>query len=127
MEVVFNVNKCKVMSFTRAGNYQFEYNLNNGILKYVSYFNDLGLIVTDKLSWKMHNRSVVSKGNKMLGLIKCTLGPNAPVKSKVLLYNSLVSSVREHRSIIWNPVKSDMMLLKGIQRRATKFINIFIK
>ena len=48
-KLFFNVNKFKVMSFTGAGNYQFEYDLNNGILEYV-YFNDLCLIVTDNLS-----------------------------------------------------------------------------
>ena len=70
----------------------------------------------------MHIRSVVSKANKMLGLTKFTLGPKAPVNSKVLLYNFLERSVLSYSSIAWNPDKSEMMQLpKGIQRRATTF------
>ena len=44
----------------------------------------------------MHIRSVVSEANKMLGLIKRTLGPNAPAKSKVLLYNFRTDTSEGH-------------------------------
>ena len=118
----FNINKCKVIKFCRVVKHKFEYHLNNTALESLPQFNDLGVIVTSNLSWKPHIRSVVSKANKMLGLIKRTLGPNAPLKSKLLLYNSLIRSVLSYASVIWTPDKSDIVLIESIQRRATKFI-----
>ena len=78
----FNAKKCKVMHFTRArlNKYHFSYNLNGTTLDSVSEFNDLGVVVTNTLCWKSHIRNIVSKANRILGLIKRTLGPSAPLK-----------------------------------------------
>ncbi len=59
----------------------------------------------------------------MLGLVKRTLGFRAPIKAKTLLYNSLVKSVFDYGSIIWNGCSKECLkLIEGVQRRATKYI-----
>jgi hypothetical protein len=118
----FNTEKCKVLSFARTIKFVFPYRLNNDVLTITTDFNYLGVSVTNNLSWKPHIRNIVSKANRLLGLIKCTLGFRDPVKSKLLLYNSLVRSTLMYASVIWNVDKSDLTLLEGVQRRATKYI-----
>ena len=118
----FNSEKCIVLSFARVLKYDFPYNLNNTILNRATEFNDLGLTVSNNLSWKRHIAQIVSKANRLLGFIKRTLGFRAPVKSKLFLYNSLIRSTLSYASVLWKPDKADMLLLEGVQRRATKYI-----
>jgi hypothetical protein len=118
----FNTAKCNVLRFTRVLKFDFAYQLNDTVLNSVKFFKDLGLTVTDTLSWKPHIANVVSKANKLLGLVKRTLGFRAPLKSKLLLYKSLVMSTLNYASIIWSPDKGDLILLESVQRRATKYI-----
>ena len=118
----FNAAKCKVLNLTRVLRFPFMYELNSNVLEQVRNFNDLGLIVTSSFSWKSHIANAVSKANKMLGLIKRTLGPRASTKSKITLYNSLVKPSLMYMSALWYPDKGDLQLIEGVQRRATKYI-----
>jgi hypothetical protein len=118
----FNVNKCKLLSFTRVLKFVFPYTINNTPLERVTEFNDLGVSVSDDLSWKNHLCSIISRANRQLGLIKRTLGPSAPIKCKLLLYKTLVRPLLSYASQVWFPGKTQLKLLEGIQRRATKFI-----
>lgn len=118
----FNTLKCKILSFCRTLRYSYDYQLRNEPLERVYQFKDLGVIVTSNLSWKPHVQCIVSKANRLLGLIRRTLGPLAPLKSKLLLYLSLVRSTLMYASVVWKPDKGDLVLLEGVQRRASKFI-----
>ena len=69
----FNINKCKVMNISRAPNLSFCYTLDNP-LESISKFSDLGLNVTNTLSWRTHILKIVSKANRLQGFIKRTLG-----------------------------------------------------
>ena len=57
-------------------------------LEEVSEFKDLGLLVDSKLSWNIHEHSIVSKANKMLGLISRTCRGFADVKTFKTLHCS---------------------------------------
>ena len=118
----FNATKCQVLSVARTLKYDFNYYINNNILQRTASISDLGVTVSSNLSWKEHIKTTVSKANRLLGLIKRTLGFTAPMKSKLLLYKSLVRSTLMYASIIWHPDKGDLALLEGVQRRATKYI-----
>ena len=63
-------------------------------LEVVSEFKDLGLLVDSKLSWNIHEHSIVSKANKMLGLISRTCRGFADVKTFKTLHCSFFISVR---------------------------------
>ncbi len=120
----FNTAKCKIMSITRRMTpVIFNYSINDTLLEHVNSFNDLGIIVDKNLKWDNYIKSKVSKANSMLGLVKRTLGFRAPIKAKKLLYNSLVKSVFDYGSIIWNGCSKECLgLIEGVQRRATKYI-----
>jgi hypothetical protein len=102
--------------------HDFQYKLNNINLSRIDEFNDLGLLVTPIFSWKPHIQQIVSKANRILGLIKRTLGLSAPTRAKLLLYNSMVTSILNYLSVTWFPNKGDLALIEGVQRRATKYI-----
>ena len=70
----------------------------------------------------MHIRPKVSKTNRMLGFIKRTLGMNAPVRCKKIVYNAFVRSSLMYASRTWYPNKDEMKLIASVQRRATKYI-----
>ena len=54
--------------------------MNESPLEVVSEFKDLGLLTDSKLSWNIHEHSIVSKANKMLGLISRTCRGFSDVK-----------------------------------------------
>ena len=112
------------MSITRKVNpHRFKYSMDRKPLSKVSQFKDLGIIISDNLTWDTHIGVITNKANRNLWLIKRTLGFQAPTKAKKILYVSLVRSVIEYGSQLWNPsnVRS-LKILESVQRRATKYI-----
>ena len=57
-------------------------------LTLVAEENDLGIIVTSSLSWVKHVNAIVSKANKLLGLLKhtCPLLLNVAVRRTLYLF-----------------------------------------
>jgi len=68
--MLFNIDKCKVM-LLGFNNPCVDYITNRKSLKSVTEEKDLGVIVSDDFKWKKQFSHVVSKANKMLGMIKC--------------------------------------------------------
>lgn len=118
----FNVGKCKLLTVARVVKFAHLYYLNETLLERVKEFKDLGVTITHNLSYTLHIKQKVAKANKALGMIRRTVGPNAPVKTKRILYMSLVRSTLMYASPVWSCTKTDMELLEKVQRRATKFI-----
>ena len=81
---------------------------------------DLGVKIREDLKWDNHCKEVVSKANKILGMIKRNFTDRT--KETILpLYKSLVRPHPDYRSQIWNPhYVKDIKLIEGVQRRATK-------
>lgn len=51
-----------------------QYYLSNATLKCVDSYKDLGVIMSRDLSWSNHMDASVYKANKVLGLLKRTVG-----------------------------------------------------
>ena len=67
----FNVKKCNVMRITKKRQpLVCNYSLDNSLLEKVKEFKDLGVTTTDNFNWNLHTDIIVSKANRMLGLIK---------------------------------------------------------
>ena len=58
----------------------------------------------------------------MLGLIKCTVGFNAPYRVKLHLYTTLVKPLFSYASIVCSCSKADINQIERIQRKATQYI-----
>ena len=66
---------------------------------------------------------LISKANKMLGMMKRTCTNECDLKTLLILYKSLVRSQLEYASQVWSPyTKEKITALERVQRRATKFI-----
>ena len=120
----FNESKCKVLSITRKKHpICFNYKLGSTDLLKVKEEKDLGVTVTDTLSWNPHIQNIVSKANKLLGLLKrtCPLLPDANVRGT--LYLSIVKSQLSYATVVWSPHHIYLKLkIERVQRRATRWI-----
>lgn len=120
----FNESKCKVSSITRKKHpICFNYKLGSTDLLKVKEEKDLGVTVTDTLSWNPHIQNIVSKANKLLGLLKrtCPLLPDANVRRS--LYLSIVKSQLSYATVVWSPHHIHLKLkIERVQRRATRWI-----
>ena len=126
-ELNFHPSKCQVISVTRKRNpFNFDYFMNNTRLGSVKSIKDLGIEISSKLDWNTHINNVVKKCNRKLGLIKRTVGFNAPVNVTKALYLALIRSDLEFGSCLWSGTsRHNVECLEGVQRRATKFIMHF--
>ena len=83
---------------------------------------DLGVIVSKDLKWKDQTAREVGKAYQMLGFIKrCSI--YLTCDSKRSLYMALVRSHLDYASEVWSGQSvQHMVMIEGVQRRATKFI-----
>ena len=97
------------------------YNTDSEI-KFVQHHKDLGIIVTNNLSWSSHHHHICSKAYFALNLIRRTISTTS-IDVKRRLYISLVRSNLSYCSQLWRPRHlKDITLLERVQRRATKYI-----
>lgn len=100
-----------------------EYKICETTLESVTSQRDLGVIVTNTLSWSLHYGKLCQKAYNALHLIKRSLPESAPVTLKKQLYISLVRSFLSYCSQVWKPrYAKDISCLERIQRRSTKYI-----
>ena len=97
--------------------------MSNSIIPHVHSHKDLGLILTEDLSWDKHYKDITARAYKMLGLIRCTIAPTHSPSTLVRLYVSLVRSQLLYCMQVWRPhLMKDILNLERIQCRATKYI-----
>lgn len=122
-QMSLNVQKCKLVSFTRRLNPSvFSYSLNSVPLQRNDSYRYLGVQLSSDLSWATHISHVVSSANQSLGFLKRNL-KLAPPSLKLLAYSSLVRPKLEFASAIWDPHQAYLTKnLEAIQNRALRFI-----
>ena len=94
--------------------------LSNIELKSVNSCKDLGVHVSRNLSWSNHVNAVVNKANKVVSLLKRTVGSkNREIFS--MLYKSLVRPILEYACPVWSPyLVKDKLAIEKVQRRASR-------
>ena len=86
----FKSKKCKHLAITRKKNIvDSTYLLNGSQIMSVTTEKDLGVHVCTTLSWNNHTDVIISKANKMLGMIKRTCTSECDQKT-IILHKSLV-------------------------------------
>ena len=83
---------------------------------------DLGVTFEKNLTFDKHIANVVSKANKMIGIIRKSFSQlNKEVFVK--LYKALIRSHLEFANTIWYPfLKRQSVMLEKVQRRATRLV-----
>ena len=108
----FNSTKCTVLTIKRRDHaYQHPYTMDNQPLARTNDMTDLGININSKLRWNNHIDNITSKATQQLWLIKRTLGYSAPTIAKTAAYTSLVRSILEYSTLIWNPTTKDNVIL----------------
>ena len=92
----FNPTKCEVMRISRNKDKRStRYNISGTMLRNVSKYKDLGVIMASDLKWSKHVEQIVHKANRLLGLLKRTVGgKNKDIFSN--LYTTLVRPILEY-------------------------------
>lgn len=83
---------------------------------------DTEVIFSEHLTWNEHTEHIQSKVSSAVGIIS-RLRHILPVKVKILLYNSLVSSLLEYCCIVWCTTGvTNLKKLHMLQKRAVRCI-----
>ena len=99
------------------------YSMSNSIIPHVNSHKDLGLTLSEDLSWDKHYKDITARAYKMLGLIRRTFSPTHSPSTLVRLYVLLVRSQLLYCTQVWRPhLMKDILNLERIQCRATKYI-----
>ena len=92
----FRFEKCTMLSVTRKKvPIDFTYTINNRPVRRVKSMKDLGVSVTSDLSRNSHINTLVFSCNRMMGMIKRSVGYNAPRHITSYLYSTLVRILKK--------------------------------
>lgn len=122
-DLCINISKCNILTFCRKRNsIEFEYVLNNLVIKRVSNFCDLGVNFDSKMCFNQHIDIIKARASSRLGMIKrWSKEFNDPHITK-LLYVGLVRSILEYNSSVWCPYyESHISALESVQRQFLLF------
>lgn len=99
-----NPVKCNIITFTRRKSpHMFDYYLKSSNIPRSSCVRDLGVLFDSIISFNPHFDNICSKASKMLGFITRSTKDFPDTLSFKVLYCSLVRSVLEFSSCVWNP------------------------
>ena len=116
----FNAKKCYIMSINNKSSHFYE--LDNHILKQVNENPYLGLTISDDLKWSSHITKMTKKANSTMAFLRRNLR-NFPEDCRKTAYLSLVRSILDYGSIVWDPyLLSDIDKIERVQRQAARFI-----
>ena len=83
--------------------------------------------ITKELQWSGHSTSTTGKANSDLTFLRHNL-KNCPQKLKEMVYITLVPSVLEYSSSIWDPYRAkDISSIERIQWRAARFVKSYYR
>lgn len=120
-ELKMNVGKCKFMSFTRQSSpFIHVYHINSIPLEKVESFKDLGVVFSSDFAFNAHVDYISNRANQQMGFILRTCSPFGDIVPLVLLYKSIVRSLMEYASEIWNPYYNEQIQI--LERMQNKFL-----
>jgi hypothetical protein len=123
----FSVKKCNMMTYTRSKQpVDFDYKMAETFLSRVNSIRDLGIIFTQDYKFSKHIRDITERAYRVLGFVLRNSRGFRSVETIVVLYQSLVRSILESGSIIWNPSEnSHIVILERVQKRFLRWLYFF--
>ena len=103
-------------------NKKYLYLLGHNLISETKSETDLGILMSDNLSWSEHVANCAKKANRTLGMIKHTFS-HMDKNMFISLYQTLVRPHMEYSHQVWSPyLQKDISILEKVQRRATKIV-----
>ena len=100
----------------------YQYSTSKGPLEPVNQPRDLGVIICPDLSWTSHISTICNKSKQKAAWVLSVFHSRSPMVM-LTLYKSLVRSLLEYCSPLWNPSKvSDIQQLESVQKTFTSRI-----
>ena len=100
----------------------YQYKTSMDILSPVQQLKDLGILVSQDLSWSTHIRSTCDKARQKACWVLSVFFTRSPTVM-LNLYKSMVRSLLEYCSPLWSPTKiTDIQELESVQRTFTSRI-----
>ena len=123
-KVRLNASKCAHTHFSMQGSVpSVKYRVNDSAIQCSSLHKDLGIIITQQMSWSTHINRVCSCVYHSLHVIKRNIPQNSSLALRKILYLTLVRSHLCYSSQLWRPhLFKDTNNMERVQRRATKLI-----
>jgi hypothetical protein len=116
-----NIKKCNVMHFGHR-NPKHVYFLHNAALEATECIRDLGLMLDSSMSFSNHVQTVVSKAQRLSGLVFRTFRCRRP-EVLVPVFKALIRPLVECATPLWNPHSvRNITAVECVQRRFTKRI-----
>ena len=122
-QMKLNIDKCVLLKCTRSLiPVTFPYTLSGQALTSKSQHPYLGIVFDNTMSWSTHIQMVSNRAMKVLNFVKRNL-TDCPTNTKIQAYLTLVRSIMEYASPIWDPYyNSDIYKLEKVQRRAARWV-----
>ena len=83
---------------------------------------DLGIIISEDLSWKAHVEERLKKANKVLYSLRRNVAPKVRTHIKLGLYKSLILPVLLYVLSCISPSRAELHLLERFQKKVVKWI-----
>ena len=118
----FNVQKWVVLRCTRSHSPEISNHvINRHILELKHQHTYLGLVVNEIMQWSPHINNLAVKASMVLNFIKRNLS-NCFSETKASAYLSLVCSIMEYASCVWDPLEAiNIQALEKVQRQAARW------
>lgn len=114
-----NRDKCVVLHLGK-NNPRLSYSIDGHLLDTVESYSDLGVTITENLSWSEHISNVTKKANSKLYLLSKTF-TKISFSGSIRLYKTYVRPLLEYCGTVWCPeLVRDRTLLENIQKKATR-------
>ena len=119
----FHPQKCQILHFTNKRKISdMPYTIHGHVLEVVETAKYLGIHLHRNLKWNHHIGEILKKANSTIAFL-CRNLYQCPPETKALCYKTLVRSVMEYGSSIWDPHTQDNInKLEMVQRRAARMV-----
>ena len=120
-QLSFNPNKCAFLAIDEKITTQ-QYFLHNTLIQNVKSHPYLGVEISNDLKWDHHIDKIVSKANKVRGMLSRVLN-TADTKTRMVAYKTLIRSNLEYACQVWDPfLQKDIKTLEKVQNKSLRFI-----
>ena len=123
-KMTINISKCVHLRIgTRTSTYTSTYTLNNTSILEVNQYVDLGITISNDLSFKTHIKSICQKSRQLIGMFRKAFGSLLTEEAFRILYKSHIRSILEYCPSLWSPqYQSEIDELESVQRFALKVL-----